>query len=191
MGRPANVGAEQFESELMLITDPKIRAFTRRALELAPEYFWTIPASSSGKYHPMFSQGEGGLVRHVKACVKIAVELLKLDMYGFETAQIDEILSALLLHDTYKQGDGSMKRSVTEHPILAANALYKNDELNNMLPHQQLFAIAGNIMTHMGQWTADHDGKVVLARPETRTQKFVHLCDYLASRRFLEVNFER
>ena len=52
-----------------LIKTEKIREFVLNFLENeVPEYFKTIPASSSGKYHPASSLGEGGLV----LCSKIS-----------------------------------------------------------------------------------------------------------------------
>ena len=42
----------------------------------------------------------------------------------------------------------------------------------------------------MGPWTKDHDGNEVLEAPHTKYQNFVHMCDYLASRKFLEVPFD-
>ena len=47
-------------------------------IEYVPDFFWEIGASSTGKYHPAFSQGEGGLVRHTKAVVAFANELLRM-----------------------------------------------------------------------------------------------------------------
>ena len=42
-----------------------------------PEYVWTIPASSSGKYHPESDLGTGGLIRHMMSVAKIADEILR------------------------------------------------------------------------------------------------------------------
>jgi hypothetical protein len=43
----------------------------------------------------------------------------------------------------------------------------------------------------MGQWNYDYKSKkAVLPKPKTGKQFFVHMCDYLASRKFLEVNFD-
>ena len=47
--------------------------------------------------------------------------------------------------------------------------------------------IAGMIRSHMGQWNADASGREFLPKPETKEQKFVHQCDYLASRKFITV----
>ena len=43
----------------------------------------------------------------------------------------------------------------------------------------------------MGEWNTDYKTKEeVLPLPESEMQKFTHLCDYLASRKMLEVNFD-
>ena len=42
----------------------------------------------------------------------------------------------------------------------------------------------------MGPWTTDYNGNEVLQRPKTKYQCFVHMADYLASRKFLNINFE-
>jgi len=55
---------EIFEKELSQMTDSKAKEFTKQCLEKLPEYFFEVPASTTGKYHPEFSLGEGGLVRH-------------------------------------------------------------------------------------------------------------------------------
>ena len=43
----------------------------------------------------------------------------------------------------------------------------------------------------MGQWTTCKWDKTELPYPESPAQMFVHLCDYLASRRFIEINFDK
>ena len=42
----------------------------------------------------------------------------------------------------------------------------------------------------MGPWTKDYKGNEVLPKPVNKYQKFVHMCDYLASRKFLNINFK-
>ena len=60
-----------FTEELNYINDMRIREGAKILLDGLPEYFYTIPASSTGKYHPDFASGEGGLVRHTKVAVRI------------------------------------------------------------------------------------------------------------------------
>ena len=65
-----------FKTELQYINDNEIREKAKKIINLLPDYFFEVPASSTGKYHPSFSQGEGGLVRHTKVAATIANELL-------------------------------------------------------------------------------------------------------------------
>ena len=46
------------------------------------------------------------------------------------------------------------------------------------------------ISSHMGPWTKDYKGNEVLPKPVNKYQKFVHMCDYIASRKFLNISFE-
>ena len=53
------------------------------------------------------------------------------------------------------------------------------------------YQIAECIKSHMGEWNTDYKTKEeVLPKPESVMQSFVHLCDYLASRKCLEFNFD-
>ena len=59
------------------------------------------------------------------------------------------------------------------------------------LSDEQIDFVADCIKTHMGPWITDYDGNEVLEKPSTKYQNFVHMCDYLASRKFLEVEFDK
>lgn len=201
--------SETFQNELMLINNPEHRIFASRCLESAPGYFFEIPASSTGKYHPAYSLGVGGLVRHTKAAVKIANNLLQLDMFkAFQKAR-DEIITALILHDTCKSGKFGFEQggfTVTTHPLLAADlvmacandAAAENErptfcEYNAELPDgsdhwDYVDLVCECIRTHMGQWREDYKTKkTVLPEMKYKIQRFVHMCDYLASRKCLTV----
>ena len=67
------------EEEIELIKDEELKKFAKYCMDKVPEYFFHVAASSTGKYHPAYTLGEGGLVRHVKAAVKIADCLLSLE----------------------------------------------------------------------------------------------------------------
>ena len=76
--------SKYFEREITLIKNEDYQGFIKHYLDYyVPKYFWEIGASSSGKYHPQFSQGEGGLVRHTKAVVMFAEELLRMSSYMY------------------------------------------------------------------------------------------------------------
>lgn len=183
--------SEVFETELNYISDDKIRDSTRYLLEKLPDYFYTMPASTSGKYHPKFSLGEGGLVRHTKAAVRIAVELFRDNIFNtFEFGEKSQnlIIMALLLHDGFKQGKENSGHTVFEHPLLAAEFVFQNI---TKLPMNQLdtLQVRRLIASHMGPWNMDKNGKKILPIPRTDDEKFVHLCDYMASRNFLNIVF--
>ena len=46
------------------------------------------------------------------------------------------------------------------------------------------------VKTHMGKWNTDYNGNEILEVPKDRYQYFVHMCDYLASRKVINVKFD-
>lgn len=180
-----------FKTEIAYIKNPHFQENIERMLELLPDYFFEIPASSGGKYHPKFASGEGGLVRHTKVAVRIAYELLEDDLFreDFDIAKQDMIFMALLLHDGLKSGYPKQKYTQAAHPLLMSKYLQEHKK-QFTLTDSELNFICDCIETHSGPWTKDYQGKEILSRPQTKAQKFVHLCDYLASRKFLEVAFQ-
>lgn len=53
--------SEYFKKEIQYIKYPIIRNIVIKTLDNSKEYIVHIPASSSGKYHPSYALGEGGL----------------------------------------------------------------------------------------------------------------------------------
>lgn len=185
-----NSKAAVFSKEMNWIKSEKIREFVADELERLPDYFFEVAASSTGKYHPSYALGEGGLVRHTKAAVAIAKDLLGLEMYGRYSAEDkDIILAALILHDGMKHGTAGGKYTVATHPIEMADFI--QTDCAKRLGEEICDKLYSSIAAHMGQWNTDYKtNKEILPKPQTAMQKFVHQCDYLASRKYLEVNFE-
>lgn len=183
-----------FKEELSYIKNENIKKFATAAVNEMPEYFFHVAASSTGKYHPSYALGEGGLLRHTKAAVRIAIELLRLEMFNhFSNDEKDLIIVALILHDSYKHGttEKYSNYTITEHPLVAEEQIRFNPNLQNIIPDSQMFLITEGIVTHMGQWCFDYKTKRnVLPKPHTKMQNFIHIADYLASRKMLEVNFD-
>ena len=180
-----------FSTELSYIKDDKIRLSTIYLLNNLPDYFYIIPSSSSGKYHPEYALGVGGLVRHTKAAVRIAIELFRDNVFNtfeFSEHSHDLIIMALLLHDGFKQGKVASNHTAFDHPLIAANFVFEN--IAN-LPMSKFDALQVRrlIASHMGPWNIDKIGKIILPVPMTNEEKFVHLCDYMASRNFLNIMF--
>lgn len=180
-----------FAEELAFIEDKDIRAFTEKCILKTPDYFYTVPASSTGKYHPEYSLGEGGLIRHTKALVYFAKELLSLEYnkQRFTALERDMIIAAGILHDSFKHGDTEQQYSIANHPVVAADHIIEWADEN-----EREFAkiISDCVRSHMGSWNTDYrTKKEIMPKPQTDIEMFVHECDYLASRKPLIVKFEK
>lgn len=181
------------EKILSWITNDKLRNAVKEEMHLLPEYFWNVAASSSGKYHPSYCLGEGGLFRHVAATCVIAHEMFGANgTLMFTDTEKDVVIASLLLHDGYKHGIEDSGHTVHEHPKLMSeyirNKYYKEDADCNY--KETVMAIVGCIESHMGQWTTSPYSDVILLKPLWKLERFVHYCDYLASRKCIEVNLE-
>ena len=181
---------KELNLELNMIQDREIRQLAMKYLDKAPDYFWTTPASSTGKYHPSYALGEGGLLRHTKACCRIAYELFRNEtVQSFTQEEKDLIIATLLLHDTCKLGVPAGRYTVTEHPLL----IYKVFETLDMNDQEQKWAnqIIKMNAGHMGAWCFDYKTKKeVLPKPVAKIERFIHMIDYLGSRKCLEFNFD-
>ncbi|MBP3766637.1 MAG: hypothetical protein J6G98_05600 [Bacilli bacterium] len=182
---------DYFNKEYEMIKNPKYRENLKKLVSMLPDYFFKVAASSTGKYHPSFTLGDAGLVRHSKAAFRIGYELLNNNTIGsvFNDSEKDLMLCGLLVHDGLKHGRIESKYTVFEHPILMAEFIRENKDQFTWTDGEVNF-IASVIETHMGEWTVDYKGNEVLNKPSNKYQKFVHMCDFLASRKFLDIKFE-
>lgn len=177
-----------FSTELGYIKNDKLRDYLEDIIQnVIPDYFFEVPASSTGKYHPAYSLGKGGLVRHTQAAVRIAKGLAP--VFYIPDIKLDFIVAALILHDTFKHGTNFSKYAQAKHPAIAAK-IYK-DYFNTKGEIEFADILYDLIITHMGQWNKDWKTNAeILPVPVTDEQKYVHLCDYLASRKYLEFKFD-
>lgn len=190
-----------FKKELETIAYKPLKVFAEWCLNQLPDYFYEVAASSTGKYHPSYALGEGGLVRHTQASVRIAEELFKCEtVQNFNDLEKDVIRVSLLLHDGVKHGTDGSQYTVNTHPLEAVKYLEDRyfdvpeetlpDEVIEVMECDLWDKIESCIKSHMGQWNTDYKtGEEILPKPQTEIQRFTHLCDYLASRKILEVNF--
>ena len=181
-----------FEVELSYLKSDRIKNACLAMTKLLPDYFYEVPASSTGKYHPSYSLGDGGLLRHSKAAMRIGYELLQDPSIGdkYTSDEKDLMLMALLIHDGLKSGNPQEKYTRFDHPILMADYLMDCEEELG-LEVEEIEFLGDVIKTHMGVWTTDYNGNEVLEKPKTKYQNFVHMCDYLASRKCLLVPFDK
>lgn len=181
-----------FSKEIGYINDIRLMEDAKFLVGILPDYFFEVDASSTGKYHPKYAAGEMGLARHVKAAVKMAVDLLDNPIIGKPYSQRDRdlIIIALLIHDGLKYGkEKTDKYTKFDHPILASNYV-KENRSNLKMSDEDIAKLCAMVESHMGPWNVSNYSNVVLPVPKAPMEKFVHMCDYLASRRFINLEFD-
>ena len=180
------VKAEHFVKEIELIKDEELRMVVYDYMsdaDYVPDYFWTDGASSSGKYHPQFSQGMGGLVRHTKAVVMFAEELLRMSSYAYMREEYkDYVIAACIIHDTVKYGWGKEidKSKYADHADNAAKSF--EEYCKNYTDYTPHYLLLQAVRSHMGQWSTNKED-----RPFTSVDRCVHMADYMASRSFIDI----
>ena len=179
-----------FNSEYNYIKDDKIRNDLKYLVSNLPDYFFEMEASSTGKYHPKFASSEHGLVKHTKVAVRIAYELMSNPaLNNFTSREKDLMIMALTLHDGLKCGNPKEKYMRFDHPLLVSNFI-KDNKNKLSLSDEDIEFVTSVISSHMGNWNTDYNGNEVLPKPKTKYENFVHMCDYLASRKYLNIKFD-
>lgn len=180
-----------FNKEYEYLKSEKYKKCAKELVDILPDYFFSVPASSTGKYHPSFSLGDAGLLRHTKAAMRIAYELLENESIGhkFTNDEKDLLLISIMVHDGLKLGFPEEKYTRFDHPIIICDYIEENkDKLS--LNAEDLKFMRKVISSHMGQWNTSPYSDVVLPLPKDKYQRFVHLCDFLSSRKFLDIKFK-
>jgi HD superfamily phosphodiesterase len=175
-----------FKTELSWIKLPALQFTTKKALEAAPKWFWTAPASSTGKFHPPDSNGSGGCARHTAKVKWLAYK--QAECFGVDN---DPIVVAALLHDWDKFGPddemelGRDRPHYKNHAVFGADMLQRRfaefskdaDQLHPDQLRNKWDAACALIRSHMGRW-----GSV---QPYTLEQKLLHIADVTAAHKEL------
>lgn len=177
-----------FETEINYLKDEKNKEDLKYLINLLPDYFFEIPASSTGKYHPKFASTKNGLVKHTKVAVKLAYDLF--ETVNFTDEDKDLIIMALTLHDGLKKGLVEEKYTRFDHPLLVSKLILSHASELNMDTYN-VRKICSLIESHMGKWNTNKYSKIELPVPRNELEKYVHRCDYLASRSYLNVKFDK
>lgn len=147
------------------IEDDSIRKWTRQFSANAPDYFWEVPASTSGYHHPICRK-ERGLWVHT-LMVFTAVERL-VDSYEARFGvDPDHARAAALLHDQRKNGtpEDPSSSAVSDHDLRMAAYIrsWGGPE-----------PVAEAVESHMGAW---YDGP----EPDSPLGELIHNADMMAS----------
>lgn len=182
-----------FEKEIAYMEIENIKEFFKKAITLVPDYFFEVPAASSGKFHSVLECGFGGLVYHTRSVAKVANYLVNLQQYKSKLNEVEKdcVICAALLHDCLKHDwENKTGFSVHQHPVLAAEFVKTNEELNGIVSDEIRTMIGDAVASHSGEWTTSKRSKIVLPSPQTLVQELVHLSDYIASRSDIHILFE-
>lgn len=178
-----------FANEINYIKDVNIKAFATELIANAEDYFFTVPASSSGKYHPQFSLGVGGLVRHTRCVAYFAMSAG--ESYNFDKHTTDLLIVAALAHDIKKQGHTSSGHTVREHPLYGADyVLEMQEKFPNLITKNDAEKIASAVRAHMGKWEGTREWvedvrKELFPMPKDGFEQALQMADYVASRKYI------
>lgn len=171
-----------------------IKEFAIELLNTMPDYIWHVGASSTGKYHPEYSLGDGGLMRHQVAVVRFLNFFFELEQYSSKltSREMDCMRICGLVHDGRKSGSQEdyehSKYTKFDHPLQMAAVIRSYD--GKYLSHEEIEMIASTIERHMGAWNTDKKSNITLPKPNEKFSRMLHVADYLASRKCLIMEFE-
>lgn len=167
---------ERGERYIRMIKDEDTRMLARGFWDKAPDYFFVIPASSSGKYH--WAKEIGGLFDHVLMGMYCASQLAV--TFGLTDLERDMAVAALAGHDCLKYGIDYDTRYFDMHPFLPRS--YYARALAGFATTDTMDTVFSAIERHMGSLADGAWTSVGRLKPETPLEQVVHLADFMASR---------
>lgn len=171
---------ELFSYEVAQIDNDEIRNFVKMTLDNVDPIHRIKPASSTGKYHPKYAAGEGGLIRHTKVVVRNIIELIRATP-AIECEK-DELIAAAIIHDMWKYPEGrDHEFTAFDHPALGGQWCKDHG-----------FETIGELVAaHQGIWTTSRQMPgFENEQPRKFDQWCLHFADYFASRAYLACDFD-
>jgi hypothetical protein len=103
-----------FEFFLKKIKTKPIRAFTEFCVLHFPDYFWTLPASTTSKNHGSSET----LLGHVISCLNISEQVCEHQFKDhWNQKQKDQLIASLILHDGWRCGEPGNENRITQKII--------------------------------------------------------------------------
>ena len=173
---------DQFETEGM-------RLYCEDMIEHIPDYIFTMPSSTSGKYHNATQCLPHGQIYHILMFAEILNYrlALKSNKEKFKSPiQRDAMRCVPFFHDAIKCGWNGSTYSVHEHPMLAGQWV-RETKVDHDIDDKIKEAIARMVERHSGEWVSSKKSKVVLPEPENAMEVLIHECDYLSSRNNIDM----
>ena len=168
---------DKFETEDM-------RLYCEDMIELIPDYIFTMPSSTTGKFHNKTQCQPHGQIYHIVMFGTIMNYLLalKCNQEKFKSPiQRDAMRCVPIFHDAVKCGLNGSQYTVHEHPMLAGKWV-RETKVEHDIDDKIKERIACMCERHSGEWTTSKRSKIVLPEPENEMEILVHECDILSSR---------
>lgn len=171
---------ELLSYEVAQIDDFDIREFVKKTLDIVDPVHRIKPASSTGKYHPKYASGEGGLIRHIKVTVRNVIELIRAT--PAVESEKDELIAAAILHDMWKYPEGrDHEFTAFDHPALGGQ----------WCKDHGFDTIGRLIAAHQGIWTTSRQMPgFENEQPRKFDEWLLHFADLMASRAYLACDFD-
>lgn len=169
--------AEKFETD-------EIKNYFLDMCEEIPDYIFTMPSSTSGKYHNPKQCEKFGQIYHIFMFASILEHLLRLEhIKEFVKTPIARDLMRCVpaFHDAVKCGWNGSRYTVQNHPMLAHDWVLETNVEHNIDDKMKTF-IADMCAAHSGEWNTNKKGEEIMPKPKNAFEKLIHECDILASR---------
>ena len=179
-----------FKTLLDKFETDEMRKYCEDMIEQIPNYIFTIPSSTSLKYHNKTQCQPHGQIFHILMFAEVMNYVLGLEYVKEKTneRQRDCLRCTPIFHDAIKCGLNGSQYTVHEHPMLAGEWV-RNTSVEHDVDADTKAYIARLCESHSGEWTSTNRSNTVLPKPENDEQFFVHTCDYLASRSNLDMTY--
>ena len=169
---------DKFETEEM-------RLYCEDMIEHIPDYIFTMPSSTSGKFHNATQCKPHGQIYHIimfGAIMNYRLAL-KCNKEKFNSPIIRDAMRCVpIFHDAIKCGWNGSVYTVHEHPMLAGAWVRETKVEHDIKDDIVKEAIARMCERHSGEWTSTKRSKIILPEPVSDMEIFVHECDILSSR---------
>ena len=171
-----------FETDLM-------KKYFLDMVQEIPDYIFTMPSSTSGKYHNKTQCETYGQIYHIYMFSEILN--YRLNLKGNKEKYNNPILRDCMrcvpaFHDAVKCGWNGSKYTVHEHPILAQEWV-SNTTVEHDIDVKLKRLIGDMCAAHSGEWIENKRSNIVLPEPKNDMELFIHECDILSSRNNIDL----
>ena len=173
------------KKEISYIKDKNKKKDIEILINLLPEYFFNIPLSIDTDIYPKYVTTNNGLIKYTKACIKIAIDMFN-TVNNFADDDKDLIIMALIMCKGMYMGSNGDKVK-KDYPLLVSKLIMENTAMLEM-EIDDIRKLCMMIESHLGN---TKNNKIDLPTPVNEIQRYVYRCNYLASRKYINIKFNK